>query len=131
MSMYETLAIIIATVSTGVGIVVAVGVMLRSQRKEFREDLRDLRLEIRSVREEVRGEIRELREELHREIEKLREELHREIEKLREELHREIEELQEEISGVRRDQQGINQRMAAIDGLIEGLREAVIGRSAA
>ena len=120
MSMYETLAIIIATVSTGVGIVVAVGVMLRPQGKEFREDLRDLRLEIRSVREEVGGEIKELREELHREIEKLREEL-----------HKEIEELREEISGVRSDQQGINQRMAAIDGLIEGLREAVTGRSAA
>lgn len=109
MAMYETLSIIVTTVSTGVGVVVAVGVMLRPQRKEFREDLRDLRLEIRSVREEVRGEIKELREELHKEIEKLR----------------------EEISGVRSDQQGINQRMAAIDGLIEGLREAVTGRSAA
>ena len=109
MSIYETLGIIITTISTGVGVVAAVGVMLRSQRREFREDLRDLRLEIRSVREEVRGEIKELREELHKEIEELR----------------------EEISGVRSDQQGINQRMAAIDGLIEGLREAVTGRSAA
>ena len=73
MSMYEILAIIAATISTGVGIVVATWTMNNSLRKEMRE------------------EIKELRE----------------------------------------GQQALNERMARVEGLIEGLREAVTRRSAA
>ena len=73
MSMYEILAIIAATISTGVGIVVATWTMNNSLWKEMRE------------------EIKELRE----------------------------------------DQQALNERMARVEGLIEGLREAVTRRSAA
>ena len=73
MSLYEILATIIATVSTGAGVVVATWTMINSLRKEVRE------------------EIKELRE----------------------------------------GQQALNERMARVEGLIEGLREAVTRRSAA
>ena len=80
MSMYETLGIIIATISTGVGVVVATWTMINSLRKEVREEIK-----------EVREETKELRE----------------------------------------SQQALNERMARVEGLIEGLREAVTRRSAA
>lgn len=80
MSLYETLGIIIATISTGVGVVVATWTMINSLRKEVREEIK-----------EVREETRELRE----------------------------------------GQQALNERMARVEGLIEGLREAVTGRPAA
>ena len=73
MSLYEILAIIAATISTGVGVGIATWTMLNSLRKEVHE------------------EIKELRE----------------------------------------GQQALNERMARVEGLIEGLREAVAGRSAA
>ena len=73
MSMYEILAIIAATISTGVGIVVATWTMNNSLRKEMREETKELR----------------------------------------------------------EGQQALNERMARVEGLIEGLREAVTRRSAA
>lgn len=80
MSLYETLGIVIATISTGVGVVVATWTMINSLRKEAREEIK-----------EVREETKELRE----------------------------------------GQQALNERMARVEGLIEGLREAVTGRPAA
>ena len=80
MSLYETLGIIIATISTGVGVVVATWTMINSLRKEVREEIK-----------EVREETKELRE----------------------------------------GQQALDERMARVEGLIEGLREAVTRRPAA
>lgn len=87
MSLYETLGIIIATISTGVGVVVATWTMINSLRKEVREEIKEVREETKEVREETK----ELRE----------------------------------------GQQALNERMARVEGLIEGLREAVTGRAAA
>ena len=80
MSLYEILAIIAATISTGVGVGIATWTMLNSLRKE------------------VRGEVKEVREE---------------------------------IKELREGQQALNERMARVEGLIEGLRESVTRRSAA
>lgn len=80
MSLYEILAIIIATISTGAGVVVATWTMINSLRKEVGEEIK-----------EVREETKELRE----------------------------------------GQQALNERMARVEGLIEGLREAVTRRPAA
>lgn len=73
MSLYETLGIIIATISTGVGVVVATWTMINSLRKEVREETKELR----------------------------------------------------------EGQQALDERMARVEGLIEGLREAVTRRPAA
>ena len=80
MSLYEILAIIAATVSTGAGVGIATWTMINSLRKE------------------VRGEVKEVREE---------------------------------IKELREGQQALNERMARVEGLIEGLRESVTRRSAA
>ena len=80
MSLYETLAIIIATVSTGVAVGIATWTMLNSLRKEVREEIKELREETKELRE---------------------------------------------------GQQALNERMARVEGLIEGMRESVTRRSAA
>ena len=80
MSLYEILAIIAATVSTGVAVGIATWTMLNSLRKEVREEIKELREETKELRE---------------------------------------------------GQQALNERMARVEGLIEGLREAVTRRSAA
>ena len=80
MSLYEILAIIAATISTGVGVGIATWTMLNSLRKE---------------------------------------------------VHEEIKELREETKELREGQQALNERMARVEGLIEGLRESVTRRSAA
>ncbi len=73
MSRYEILALIVATVSTGVGVIVAMWTMNNALRKEVREETKELR----------------------------------------------------------EGQQALNERMARVEGLIEGLREAVTRRPAA
>ena len=80
MSLYEILALIAATISTGVGVGIATWTMLNSLRKEVREEIKELREETKELRE---------------------------------------------------GQQALNERMARVEGLIEGLREAVTRRSAA
>ena len=80
MSLYEILAIIAATVSTGVAVGIATWTMLNSLRKEVREEIKELREETKELRE---------------------------------------------------GQQALNERMARVEGLIEGMREAVTRRSAA
>ena len=87
MSLYEILAIIAATISTGVGVGIATWTMLNSLRKEVHEEIKEVREEIKELREETK----ELRE----------------------------------------GQQALNERMARVEGLIEGLRESVTRRSAA
>lgn len=51
MSLYETLAIIIATVSTGAAVGIATWTMLNSLRKEVREEIKELREETKELRE--------------------------------------------------------------------------------
>ena len=94
MSLYETLAIIIATVSTGVAVGIATWTMLNSLRKEVREEIKEVREEIKEVREETK-------------------------------------EVREETKELREGQQALDERMARVEGLIEGLREAVTRWSAA
>ena len=69
MSLYETLAIIIATVSTGVAVGIATWTMLNSLRKEVREEIKELREGQQALNERmarVEGLIEELREAVTR-----------------------------------------------------------------
>lgn len=69
-------------------------------------------------------EIKDLRGEMRQGIKYLRGEMRRGIKALREEIREKIKGLCEEINDLR-------ERMARLEGLLEGLREAISGRRAA
>ncbi len=79
----------------------------------------DVRREVDGLRREIdglRGEINGLREEVGREIGGLR---------------GEIDGLRGEVNGLRLEIGDLRERMARLEGLLEGLREAIGGRHAA
>ena len=79
------------------------------------------------LRQDVRREVDGLR----REVDGLREEVSREVNGLRGEVGREIDGLRGEVNGLRLEIGDLRERMARLEGLLEGLREAIGGRHAA
>ncbi len=82
-------------------LLIATWTMNRSLRTELREDIIEVREEIK----EVRGEIKEVRGE--------------------------IKEVRGEIDALREAQHGLDNRMARLEGLMQGLKEAIVARSVA
>ena len=78
----------------------------------------------RSLRADLTTEIKGLRTELKTEMQDLRTELKTEMQDLRTELRAEIQDLREA-------QHGLNERMAGVEGLVTGLKEAIFARAAA
>ena len=83
----------------------------------------------------IRGEMRDLRGELRGEMDQLRQELRGEMDQLRQELRSELSELRGELNEFRRDVEmrlsTVERQQAKLEGLLEGLREAVTGHKAA
>ena len=90
-------------------ILIATWTMNRSLRLELREAIQELRSEIK----EVRIEIQDLCTELKADTQDLRIELKADIQDLREAQH------------------GLNERMAGVEGLVTGLKEAIVVRAVA
>ena len=102
-----------------VGIMLA-GLILHGQRT-LQAEMNGQRKDIESLREDMQSEFKSVREETQSEFKGVREELQAH----REETQREFKSVREEIGGLR-------ERMAHVEGLLEGLlREAFIGRHAA
>ena len=93
-------------IGTGIVILIAIAASSRQQRR----DMNELRLDLG-------GKIEAVRKELHGEIETARHELRGE--------------LSGEIGMVRGDIFGLRERMARLEGLVDGLREALIGAESA
>ena len=85
---------------------------------------RHLRAEMKAFRDELRGEMKAGRDELRGEMKAGREEIRGEMKTGREESRGETSRIQAEVGGLR-------ERMARLEGLLEGLREAITGRKAA
>ena len=116
------------------------GVMLAGLRGVY-ANLRDLRAEIERGRTELRAEIEGVRTDLHAEIERGRTDLRAEIEGLRTDLRAEIVALRDDMREHRREVgerfERVENRLAAVEhgqakleGLLEGLREAITRRAA-
>ena len=90
----------------------------------LRTDISRLEKRIDGLRQEMQQEIGGLRQEMRQEIGGLRQEMHQEIGGLR----AEIKELRVEMDGRLR---AVEHGQARLEGLLEGLREAIAGRSAA
>ncbi len=94
-----------------------------------------LRTDISRMGDRLDGRIGGLRQEMQQEIGGLRQEMHQEIGGLRQEMHQEIGGLRQEIKELRVEMDGrlraVEHGQARLEGLLEGLREAIAGRSAA
>ena len=104
-------------------------------------NLRDLRAEIERGRTELRAEIEGVRTDLHAEIERGRTDLRAGIEGVRTDLRAEIVALRDDMREHRREVgerfERVENRLAAVEhgqakleGLLEGLREAITRRAA-
>ena len=93
-------------IGTGVVVLIAIATSHRHLRDEFRR-------EMRAFRDEIRGEMKAGYDELRGEMKAGR------------------EESRGETNQIRADVGGLRERMARLEGLLEGLREAITGRKAA
>ena len=109
----ELISVVVAVLAVGVTLS---GVMLTG--------LRGIRGEMRDLRGELRGELDQLRQELRGELDQLRQEFRSELSELRGELNEFRRDVEMRLSTVERQQ-------AKLEGLLEGLREAVTGHKAA
>lgn len=91
-----------------IGTFAALAVLLIGLFAWLRQDIRKLDTKTDALRDEMRSEIGSLREEMHSEIGSLR----------------------EEVGGIRAEIVALRERMAHLEGLLEGLREAITRRVA-
>ena len=91
-------------------------------------DIRALRGEMRgnmkALREEMRGDMKALREEMRGDMTALRGEMRADMKALREEMREDLRRLEVRLAAVEHSQ-------ARLEGLLEGLREAIAGRAPA
>ena len=85
---------------------------------------RQLRSEMKTLRDEHRDDMKALRDEHRDDMKALREDLCGDMKALREDLCGETTRIRTEVTGLR-------ERMARLEGLLEGLREAITDRRAA
>ena len=115
-------------IGTGVVVLIAIATSHRHLRDEFRREMRAFRDEIRGEmkadREESRGEMKAGHDELRAEMKAGHDELRAEMKAGREESRGEMHQIRADVGGLR-------ERMARLEGLLEGLREAITGRKAA
>ena len=122
-------------IGTGITILIAIGAAFRNLRSEmrlFREDV-DGRIDTQGERIDAQGE--QLRERIDAQGEQLRERIDAQGEQLRERIEAQGEQLRERIDAQGKEtseQIGqLRERMAKLEGLLEGLREAMTGKRAA
>ena len=122
-------------IGTGITILIAVGAAFRSLRSEmrlFREHV-DKRIDTHGERLTAQGD--QLRERIDAQGHELRERIDAQGHELRERIDAQGHELRERIDAQGREtgeQLGqLRERMAKLEGLLEGLREAVTGKRAA
>ena len=115
-------------IGTGVVVLIAIATSHRHLRDEFRREMRafrdEMRGEMKAGYDELRGEMRAGRDELRGEMRAGRDELRGEMKAGREESRGETNQIHADVGGLR-------ERMARLEGLLEGLREVITGRKAA
>ena len=109
----------------GIGVtVISIGVALATL---ILNTLRNLRADMRAQREETRAEFKAGRVEMQAQ----REETQAEFKAMREEIQAQREETKTEFKTQREAIISLLERMAHLEGLLEGLREAITGRRVA
>ena len=119
----ELMSVLVAVVAVGGGLA---GLILASGRG-LRHEMRDLRHEMRDIRHETRGEIQDLRHEMRA----TRQETRQEIQELRQEMRQEVQDMRGQIERVDSHIGELRERTAGLEGLLTGLREAIVRRAVA
>ena len=112
----ELMSVLVAVVAVGGGLA---GLILASGR--------GLRHEMRDIRHETRGEIQDLRHEMRA----TRQETRQEIQELRQEMRQEVQDMRGQIEKVDSHIGELRERTAGLEGLLTGLREAIVRRAVA
>ena len=92
---------------------------------------RHLRAEMKALRDEFRGEMHGLRGEVNGKMDGLRGEVNGKIDGLREEMNGKMHGLHGRMDRIQAEIGALRERMAKLEGLLEGLREAITGRKVA
>ena len=118
-------------IGTGITILIAVGAAFRSLRSELRlfrahvdERIHGERERMDAQGEQLRDRIDRLRDRMGAQSDRLRDRMDAQGEQLRNAIEAEGKETREQLGQLR-------ERMAKLEGLLEGLREAVTGKRAA
>ena len=115
-------------IGTGVVVLIAIATSHRHLRDEIRAEMKaghdELRGEMKAGRDESRAEMKAGRDESRAEMKAGHDELRGEVRAGREESRAETNQIHADVGGLR-------ERMARLEGLLEGLREAIAGRKAA
>ena len=112
----ELMSVLAAVVAVGIGLA---GLILASGRG-LQHEMRDLRHETREEIQGLRHEMRATRQETRQEIQDLRQELRQEVQDMRGQLGRVDSHIGE-----------LRERIAGLEGLLTGLREAIVRRAVA
>lgn len=119
----ELISVLAAVTAVGIGLaglILASGRGLRHEmrdlRRETREEIQDLRHEMRATRQETRQDIREMRQE---------------IQELRQEMRQEVQDMRGQLGRVDSHIGELRERTAGLEGLLTGLREAIVRRAVA
>ncbi len=126
-------------IGTGVVVLIAIATSHRHLRDEFRREMRafrdEIRAEMKAGHDELRGEMKAGRDESRAEMKAGRDESRAEMKAGHDELRGEVragrEEFRAETNQIHADVGGLRERMARLEGLLEGLREPITGRKAA
>ena len=119
-------------IGIGVAILVAIATSHRQTRadvKSFRDELRrDMKAERDALRAEMKSDRDALRAEMKADHDALRADIKADHDALRTELKADTSALDRKIDDIRDEISGLRERMARLEGLLEGLREAITGR---
>ena len=110
MKTYELLSILGAIAAVGI----ALGAVVIGSNSNLHEELR---VEMRVLRTEMQGDMQELRTEMRGEMQALRTEV-----------RTEVRSLETRLAAVERRQVAIERRQARTEGLLEGLRDAIVAQ---
>ena len=130
----ELMSVLAAVTAVGIGLaglILASGRGLRHEmrdmRRETREEIQDLRHEMRATRLETRQEIQAMRQETRQDIREMRQE----IQELRQEMRQEVQDMRGQLGRVDSHIGELRERTAGLEGLLTGLREAIVRRAVA
>lgn len=111
---------LIAILSVGVGL----GGLLVTLMQQARNDARQLRADLQQSRADAQADVQQLRVDVRADVQQLRADVQADVQQLRGDL----QQLRAEVRALETRVAGVEQGQARLEGVIDGLREAISGR---
>ena len=97
----------------------------------FEKARADARQDVAAARAETRSDMEQFRAEMRSEMEQFRAEMRSDMEQLRTEMRSDSAQLRAEVRALETRVASVEQGQARLEGLVDGLREAIAGRAPA